>query len=147
MKRADFLQRTRQILLKRREALRRSLAGELALRGCSETAADECDEAQDAESDVVFSRIADSETRELAAIDNALGRLRNGEYGVCEECGGRILLARLQALPYATVCIKCQRESETRDGGCDGRGHWSRVADSRGDDDNLTLAAAELMLS
>jgi DnaK suppressor protein len=38
--------------------------------------------------------------------------MKEGTYGQCEVCGGRIPLARLEALPYATMCIACQRELE-----------------------------------
>jgi DnaK suppressor protein len=38
--------------------------------------------------------------------------MKAGKYGQCEVCGGRIPMARLNALPYATMCIDCQRELE-----------------------------------
>ena len=56
------------------------------------------------------------ESRELASIENALERMRLGQYGICEGCSKKISMARLDALPYATMCIDCQRDSE-RDGG------------------------------
>ena len=52
------------------------------------------------------------ESRELANIERALEQMREGNYGVCELCSSSIPLARLQALPYATTCINCQREAE-----------------------------------
>jgi DnaK suppressor protein len=42
--------------------------------------------------------------------------MKAGKYGSCEYCGGKIPMARLNALPYATMCIECQREAE-RSGG------------------------------
>ena len=42
--------------------------------------------------------------------------MKAGEYGVCEVCSKKIPMARLDALPYATMCIECQREIE-RNGG------------------------------
>ena len=48
----------------------------------------------------------------VEAIDVALGRFDQGEYGVCEHCGQEILFERLEALPYTTVCTKCSREEE-----------------------------------
>ena len=47
----------------------------------------------------------------LAAIDKALGKIENGTYGVCERCGRPIDPARLEALPYAELCIECKRLS------------------------------------
>ena len=114
MKRAAFLLRMRDVLLKRRDALRRSLNDELALLSRNINVVDECDEALEAETDEMFSRLSRCEDREAAAIQNALSRLRRGHYGVCELCGANISVARLRALPYATSCIKCQREMEQR---------------------------------
>lgn len=48
----------------------------------------------------------------LALIDEALQRLRRGEYGLCAECGGPIAEARLGALPFARLCLSCQRAEE-----------------------------------
>lgn len=46
-------------------------------------------------------------------VDNALRKLELGTYGLCEECRRRIDRARLKALPSATLCLECQRRSET----------------------------------
>lgn len=48
----------------------------------------------------------------LQQVDSALGRLDAGNYGVCERCGGQIGARRLEALPYATLCVNCQAELE-----------------------------------
>lgn len=45
----------------------------------------------------------------LRAIDEALQRIENGTYGICERCGQKIAEERLDAIPYATRCIDCQR--------------------------------------
>ena len=42
----------------------------------------------------------------------ALERIRQGTYGECQSCGGEIESKRLQALPFARYCIKCQEEME-----------------------------------
>lgn len=44
----------------------------------------------------------------------AMRRIRDGTYGICADCGGRIPEARLQAKPEATCCVKCQSERERR---------------------------------
>lgn len=56
--------------------------------------------------------LAEHESRELQKINDALGRISDGSYGVCEDCEGEIPLARLQALPYATCCVQCQAQRE-----------------------------------
>lgn len=45
----------------------------------------------------------------LAQVDAALARMDRGEYGICERCGNEIDFARLKAIPYATLCIRCQQ--------------------------------------
>jgi RNA polymerase-binding protein DksA len=50
----------------------------------------------------------------LAAIDAALARIENGTYGICQRCGKAIAPERLEALPYAELCIDCKREVERR---------------------------------
>jgi RNA polymerase-binding protein DksA len=50
----------------------------------------------------------------LAAIDGALLRIENGTYGKCVNCGRDISPERLEALPYAELCIDCKREAERR---------------------------------
>lgn len=117
MKRTAFLLMMKDILLKRRDSLRRSLDDELALLSRSETVVDACDEALKAENDSLFSQLAQCENRELIAIEYALSRIRHGLYGVCEVCQASISVDRLRALPYATSCIKCQREMERHDPG------------------------------
>jgi RNA polymerase-binding protein DksA len=49
-----------------------------------------------------------------AEIDAALGRIQAGTYGLCTSCGRQIPVERLEALPYATLCIDCQRQREGR---------------------------------
>jgi RNA polymerase-binding protein DksA len=50
----------------------------------------------------------------LGEIDAALGRLEDGTYGICTNCGTQIPAERLEARPWATLCIGCKRELERR---------------------------------
>jgi RNA polymerase-binding protein DksA len=50
----------------------------------------------------------------LAEIDAALKRIEEGTYGTCTNCDREIALERLEALPWATLCIDCQRDRERR---------------------------------
>lgn len=114
MARKDALVNLRVILVKRRDALRTALAGDLSLLKelRSESPGDVIDAAYDSAQDEISSQLAEVESRELANIENALERMKIGKYGQCEVCNGRIPMARLNALPYATMCIDCQRELE-----------------------------------
>jgi DnaK suppressor protein len=49
----------------------------------------------------------------LSQIDDAMRRMDAGIYGTCERCGEAIETARLEALPYATLCMSCKRRDET----------------------------------
>ena len=56
--------------------------------------------------------LQDHEAEELAAIDAALGRIQDGSYGLCLECGVNIPTARLHANPMAMRCVSCQEKQE-----------------------------------
>ena len=114
MARKDSLVSLRAILVRRRDALRSALAGDLSLLRDlrSESPGDVIDAAYDSTQDEISSQLAEVESRELANIENALHRMSAGKYGSCEVCNGKIPLARLNALPYATMCIECQRDLE-----------------------------------
>jgi DnaK suppressor protein len=49
----------------------------------------------------------------LSRIDQAISRLENGTYGICQECDREISAARLKALPFAALCRDCQEDTET----------------------------------
>lgn len=49
----------------------------------------------------------------LTRIDEALLRVDQGTYGICDECDQEIAGARLKALPFALLCIDCQQREET----------------------------------
>ena len=56
--------------------------------------------------------LEDNSEAVLAAIDAALKRIEDGTYGTCVRCGRPIASERLEALPYAELCIDCKREAE-----------------------------------
>jgi DnaK suppressor protein len=65
------------------------------------------------ESDRSFTlRIRDRERKLIAKIEEALRRLEDGSYGVCEQCGEKIGAARLKARPVTTLCIDCKSVQE-----------------------------------
>lgn len=133
MARRDALLRLHKTLLARRGALRKALAGELAdLRKFKEQASDSVDVAFDTGSEEIATQLAELEARELTQIERALARMKQGTYGICEVCQGRIPVARLNALPYSTTCIECQREMESYPGWARGRGghDWEKVYES-----------------
>ncbi len=52
----------------------------------------------------------------LKKIDNALFKIKNGSFGICDECDGEIEINRLRARPVATSCIACKEEAEKNEG-------------------------------
>lgn len=57
-------------------------------------------------------RIRDRERRLIRKIDQAMNRIREGTFGMCESCGGKISVKRLQARPVTTLCIDCKTAQE-----------------------------------
>jgi DnaK suppressor protein len=57
-------------------------------------------------------RLKEREQRLLKKIDEALDRMTNGTFGVCESCGGDISIKRLKARPVTTLCIECKTKQE-----------------------------------
>jgi len=57
-------------------------------------------------------RIRDRERKLIFKIQEALQRLNDGEFGICEECGQEIGIERLKARPVTTLCIECKSNQE-----------------------------------
>ena len=75
---------------------------------------DFAEQAVQRENDETLDQLDAQGQQEIAAIDAALGRLADGEFGTCIGCGESIPVERLRAQPTATSCIPCARESEAR---------------------------------
>ena len=58
--------------------------------------------------------IVSSEQEILYQIDDAFKRLDDGSYGTCQQCTQPITMSRLKAVPYASLCIACQRAKEQK---------------------------------
>ncbi len=65
------------------------------------------EQAIERENDEVLERLRDETALELSQVQQAIQRLEKGAYTRCTRCGREISAARLQALPYTTVCISC----------------------------------------
>jgi len=57
-------------------------------------------------------RIRDRERKLIKKVDQALNRIKDGSFGICESCGGNISAKRLQARPVTTLCIDCKTSQE-----------------------------------
>lgn len=68
------------------------------------------------ESDIALElRNRDRERKLIKKIEEAIGRINDGEYGYCDSCGVEIGLKRLEARPTATLCIDCKTLEEMRE--------------------------------
>src|SRR5271166_5088141 len=133
MARQEALLRLHKQLLARRCELHKKLTEDMNnLRNQdSDLTGDSADAAFESGSDEMASQLAELDSRELDQIERALARLKQGTYGLCEACQNRIPVGRLNALPYSTLCIECQREMEKYpDWAGERGGNWEKVYDA-----------------
>ncbi len=110
----DRLQELRKLLIGKKEAIVREAKNEIAKyisgenRQLVETALDEGDWAVVDISEDINLRMLAAHRRSLHDIDESLRKIKEGSYGICEECGEEIAQKRLQVLPTATLCVTCQ---------------------------------------
>ena len=62
----------------------------------------------------MFEAIGTQDMKRIKLIDSALTRIQQGKYGLCIHCGKRIPQERLEAIPYALMCIECKSAEERR---------------------------------
>jgi RNA polymerase-binding protein DksA len=113
----------RKLLLERREAVAAALdnlhkenagsledeTGELVSGSADQHMADTATETVERE---IGNTLEEHDERLLEAIDAALQRIEDGTYGKCVNCGAQIPEERLEAMPWATLCIECKRKEE-----------------------------------
>jgi len=58
--------------------------------------------------------IASNERQLLYELDDALKRIEEGTFGICEDCKSLITKTRLKAIPYARLCLNCQQKREKK---------------------------------
>lgn len=75
---------------------------------------DEADNASQMEFENIFNVLSNIEVARLRQIEEALRRIEEGTYGICEVCGEPIEEARLLAQPFATKCIYCLESEEKK---------------------------------
>ena len=112
--REHFLDRMRQSLLAKRRELVSGVRGSSkdSMEASAEVIQDIADQASTAYTKEFLLSIGDTERRLLQQVDAALDKIRRKSYGFCEKCGEPIGEKRLEALPFAKFCIRCQEEEE-----------------------------------
>jgi DnaK suppressor protein len=149
MARQDALLRLHKTLLARRTQLRKRLGmdlEDLAHVKHSSASGDVADAAFDSSGEELASTLAELEAKELAQVERAIGRLKSGSYGKCEVCSTKIPVARLNALPFSTVCVKCQRDLEREGGSLGGRmaEDWAKIGEGSHSMDDREVRLSDL---
>lgn len=107
----EFIEKAKAALIEERDEILASLSDQNEqmknLVGVVESG-DEADRASDRIDGTLLSSLSEASSRRLTLIDNALERIKNGKYGICKLCGQEIAQGRLEAIPYAALCITCQ---------------------------------------
>lgn len=112
--RKAFLKTQREKLLDMRRQVLREMSKDLkqGREGAKEEGMDAYDLASEERDREISFILTDRERGKIQAIQEALDRIDNGSYGVCDACEGEIAEGRLAALPFTQMCVNCQAEHE-----------------------------------
>ena len=112
--RKAFLKTAREKLLEMKRQLLEEIQRDLkqGRESAKDDGMDTYDLASDARDREINLILTDRDRDKLQAIDDALSRIDDGSYGVCESCESDIAEGRLEALPFTRLCINCQAERE-----------------------------------
>lgn len=112
---ATTLETYRQRLFERQQQIIKrifDLEEDLHAVGDAEREIERADRIQAEASEEILKKLDEQSRRQIDAIRAALNRIEAGTYGRCETCGKEINSARLEALPMARRCIRCQERAE-----------------------------------
>ena len=112
--RKEFLKQASDMLEEMKRSLMREMQGRVKgeTEGVEDEGRDTYDLASDERDREINFILNDRERDKLVAIDEALQRIKEKTYGLCESCEGEIQLGRLKILPFSRLCVKCQEENE-----------------------------------
>jgi RNA polymerase-binding transcription factor len=112
--RKEFLKQASDMLEEMKRSLMREMQGRVKgeTEGVKDEGRDTYDLASDERDREINFILNDRERDKLVAIDEALQRIKDKTYGLCESCEGEIQLGRLKILPFSRLCVKCQEENE-----------------------------------
>ncbi len=112
--RREFLKQASERLGEMKRSLMREMQGRVKgeTEGVKDEGRDTYDLASDERDREINFILNDREREKLVAIDEALERIKEKSYGICESCEGEIHLGRLKVLPFTRLCVKCQEENE-----------------------------------
>jgi DnaK suppressor protein len=112
--RREFLRQASEMLEEMKRTAMKEMHGRAKdeSEGIKDEGRDTYDLASDERDREINFILNDREREKLLAIDEALQRISDKTYGICESCEGEIQLGRLKVLPFTRLCVKCQEENE-----------------------------------
>lgn len=142
--RSSFLNRVRENLLETKARLLEEMDTEQKAEreGNKDEGLDAYDLASEERDREINFILSDRERTKIKEIDDALARLADSTYGICESCGLEIAEERLAALPFTRVCRDCQqdreREAKTQQRSYDSEDRgYRKVGSTDGDEENM----------
>ena len=113
----EFIEKMQAKLLAEKSVIAKSLADQNAdfkkiIEGGEK--GDEADIASDVVDGTLLESLGKQDLNRLQMINNALDRIKQGKYGYCLICKKEIPKERLEAIPYAFLCVGCQSQNERR---------------------------------
>jgi len=141
--RKKFLSDLRQNLLEMKNKLVAEIDSELKAEreGNKDEGMDTYDLASEERDREINFILSDRERVKIKQIDDALLRLEDGSYGVCESCGLEIAEERLEAMPFTRLCRDCQqdmeREAKSQRRFDDERNTYRKLGSTDADEDNI----------
>jgi DnaK suppressor protein len=112
--RKTVLKNARERLLEMKRQVMREISEDLrhGREGAKDDGMDTYDLASEERDREISFILSDREREKLQAIEDALERINDGTYGICESCDSEIAPGRLEALPFTRLCVSCQAERE-----------------------------------
>lgn len=112
--RKDVLKKAREALLEMKVQLLEDIPDRLKSEANSpkDDGRDTYDLASDERDREINMILSDRDQEKLMAIEDALSRIDEGEYGICEECEEEIGVGRLKVMPFTRLCVRCQEDHE-----------------------------------
>lgn len=104
----------KDMLLRMREDLVREIArrSKVSTEGVMTDIGDILDSVTEERTRELDMILTDREKKKLGRIDDAIDRIEDGTYGLCDECGIKIPKGRLKVVPFAKYCVECQEKLE-----------------------------------
>jgi len=113
MNKSDLL-RYKNLLLSKRQELSNGKSLASSIGTGRELRGDPIDMATSETDAATQIRLHQTDSKLMRAIEDALGRIRHEEFGICEECGQPISKARLEAVPWTRWCRECKEQHDSR---------------------------------